>query len=85
MVKEQRVTQASLPKKKLSYIDQIEWDAMEEKILKAEEELAAWQHEVQDSASDATRLPEAYEKMQQVQAQVEKLYERWSELEAKVK
>jgi ATP-binding cassette subfamily F protein uup len=72
------------PKKKLSYIDQREWDSMEEKILEAERELAAWQHEVQETASDAKRLPEAYANLQHAQGRVEELYARWAELEEKV-
>ncbi len=70
-------------KKKLSYIDQREWDGMEQKILEAEQELAVWQREVQDAASDAERLPVAYEKLQAAQARVEDLYARWAELETK--
>jgi ATP-binding cassette subfamily F protein uup len=72
------------PPKKLSYIDQLEWDRMEEKILEAEQELQGWQRAVEEAASDAARLPEAYEKLQAAQARVGDLYERWAELEAKV-
>ena len=75
---------ASASQKKLSYIDQLEWDAMEEKILEAEREMAAWHNEVQDASSDANRLPQAYEKLQQAQARVDELYQRWAELDAKV-
>ena len=49
------------PKKKLAYLEQREWDGMEAKILEAEQELAAWQRELQEAASDAKRLTEAYE------------------------
>lgn len=70
--------------KKLSYIDQLEWDAMEEKIMEAEKELAAWHLEVQESSSDANRLPHAFEQLQQAQARVDELYQRWAELDAKV-
>jgi ATP-binding cassette subfamily F protein uup len=72
------------PKRKLSYLHQREWDAMETKILEAEQGLAACQHELQASASDAKRVTEAYEKMQAAQRRVEELYARWAELEAKV-
>jgi ABC transport system ATP-binding/permease protein len=72
------------PKKKLSYLHQREWDGMEAKILEAEQELAACQHELQASASDANRVEEAYEKMQRAQRHVEDLYSRWAELEALV-
>ena len=70
--------------KKLSYIEQREWDSMEEKILEAEQELAAWQREVQVFASDPERLPGAYQKLQDAQARVEALYARWAEMETKV-
>src|SRR5712692_8397548 len=59
------------PTKKLSYIDQREWDGMEARILEAEQELAAWQREVEEAASDAKRLPVAYQNLQEVQARVE--------------
>ena len=69
-------------KKKLSYLEQREWDSMEEKILEAEEALATWHNAVQEAASDPARLPAAYEKLQEAQARVEELYARWAELEA---
>ena len=72
------------PKRKLSYLEQREWDGMEAKILEAEQELAARQRELQAAASDAKRLAEAYEKLQDAQRRVEDLYARWAELEAKV-
>jgi ATP-binding cassette subfamily F protein uup len=72
------------PKRKLAYLEQREWDGMEAKILKAEQELAAWQQEMQDAASDAKRLTTAYEELQDAQRRVEDLYARWAELEAKV-
>jgi ATP-binding cassette subfamily F protein uup len=76
--------QDDAPKRKLAYMEQREWDAMEERILEAEHELAAWHREMQDSGPDAKRLTEAYERMQQAQKIVEELYARWAELEAKV-
>jgi len=72
------------PKRKLSYIDQREWDAMEQKILEAEEEAARWQREVEEAASDAKRLPEAFQNLQDAQARVAEFYSRWAELEAKI-
>ncbi len=75
-------TSTSGVKKKLPYNEQREWDAMEQKILHAEQELAACEREVQESASDAKRLPEAYANLQNAQARVEELYARWAKLEA---
>jgi len=72
------------PQKKLAYLEQREWDGMEARILETEQELAAWQMELQAAASDAKRLSEAYQKLQDAQRRVEDLYARWAELEAKV-
>jgi ATP-binding cassette subfamily F protein uup len=72
------------PRKKLAYLEQREWDAMETKILEAEREVAAWHRELQEAGPDGKRLTEAYEKLQKAQGRVEELYARWAELEAKV-
>jgi ABC transport system ATP-binding/permease protein len=72
------------PRKKLSYLEQREWDGMEARILEAEQDVALWQEEIQISGSDAKRLVEAYEKLQEAQRRVEELYGRWADLEAKV-
>ena len=76
-------SETSANKRKLSYIEQREWDGMEEKILEAEQDLAAWHDAVQEAASDPNRLPGAYEKLQEAQARVEELYARWAELESR--
>ncbi len=72
------------PRKKLAYLEQREWDGMEEKILEAEQDLAERQGELQAAASDAKRVAEAYERVQEAQRRVEDLYARWAELESKV-
>ncbi len=71
-------------KRKLAYLEQREWDAMEAKILAAEQDLAACQSDLDASGSDAKRYMAAYEKLQAAQQRVEDLYTRWAELEAKV-
>lgn len=71
-------------KKKLSYLQQREWDSMEGKILEAEQELAACQRDLQAFASDANRVAEAYERTQAAQRRVDELYARWAELEGLV-
>jgi ABC transport system ATP-binding/permease protein len=83
-VKESRLPAAYEPKRKLSYLEQREWDAMEAKILQAEQYLAECQRDMQAFASDANRVTEAYEKMQEAQRRVEDLYARWAQLEALV-
>jgi ABC transport system ATP-binding/permease protein len=83
------VTEAPAPasdasRRKLSYLEQREWDGMESRILEAEQELAARQRELQEAASEGKGLAEAYEKMQEVHRRIEDLYARWAELEAKI-
>jgi len=73
-------------KKKLSYMEQREWDAMEQQILEAEEELADAKTALDDPAvfTDHTRVQDATTRMETAQHRVEALYARWAELEAKV-
>lgn len=73
-------------KKRLSYLDQREFDAMEERILIAEERAAACDEALHspDTVSDPVRLEICYKDLQQAQAEVEALYARWAELEAKL-
>ena len=70
--------------KKLSYKDQREWDQMEAKILEAEQALEAAQARVADPAisSDYQALIDANAALTKAQAEVDKLYARWAELEA---
>ena len=70
------------PKRKFSYLEQREWDAMEGRILEAETELAERHRELQEAAAKGADPTEAYEKMLAVQHRVEGLYARWAELEA---
>ncbi|MHC4809879.1 MAG: ABC-F family ATP-binding cassette domain-containing protein [Planctomycetota bacterium] len=70
--------------RKLSYKEQREFDAMEETILAAEEEVARL--EVASAqpglATDHERARAAYEQLAAAQDRVAALYARWSELEA---
>ncbi|MBI5280739.1 MAG: ABC-F family ATP-binding cassette domain-containing protein [Candidatus Solibacter usitatus] len=74
------------PKKRLSYLEQREWDAMEAGILEAEQKLAAAQAALYapETVSDARRLQECYEEMNRAQAEADRLYARWAELEEKI-
>lgn len=73
-------------KKRLSYMESREFEQMEAKILTAEENLEKWKAALQapDVVVDAKRLQEAYEQMQRAQVDVDALYARWAELEAKI-
>ena len=81
-------TQTKKPSsKKLSYMEQREWDSMESGIMKAEQALADAQTKAQDPgiASSSIKLQEACKAVDSAQANVDKLYARWAELEAKLK
>jgi ATP-binding cassette subfamily F protein uup len=74
------------PSKRLSYIEQRELDQMEASVLAAEEQLAEVTRRAEDPsvASDAAALQERFTKLSAAQAEVDRLYARWAELEAKV-
>ncbi|HEU0142061.1 MAG TPA: ABC-F family ATP-binding cassette domain-containing protein [Bryobacteraceae bacterium] len=80
-----RQTSAGPERKRLSYIESREWEAMEERILQAEALIEAAKTEMQQSAAagEAARLQAAYENMEASQREVDRLYARWAELEAK--
>ena len=79
-----RAAQPSKPKK-LSYKEQQEYDGMEVRILEAETARDRWQAKVEDPAVAVNhlQLQEAYEELKVAEREVEHLYARWAELEAK--
>jgi ABC transport system ATP-binding/permease protein len=76
---------ARAPSKRLGYLEQREWDGMEQAILEAERiaELAQQAAEDVAIASDPVALQERYAALEAARAEVERLYARWAELEAK--
>jgi ABC transport system ATP-binding/permease protein len=72
-------------RKKLSYLEAREFAGIEERILGAEEQLSHAKGTVEDPAVaiDAVRLQEALLSLETAQRQVDDLYARWAELEAK--
>ncbi len=83
--KEASVPAGPSKRKGLSYKEQKEWDQIETKILKAEELVATCQAAASDPAivSSATDLQERYAALHEAQAEVERLYVRWTELDEK--
>jgi ATP-binding cassette subfamily F protein uup len=73
--------------KKLSFREQQEWDRMEAAIEAAEQGVAAAETAAGDSAvaADHKALSERIRALTDAQAEVERLYARWAELEAKQK
>jgi ATP-binding cassette subfamily F protein uup len=73
--------------RKLGYQDQREWDAMEARILEAEARLDKAQAGAAhpDVATDHAALQARLEELAAAQAEVDRLYARWAELEAKAR
>jgi ABC transport system ATP-binding/permease protein len=73
-------------KRKLSYLDAREWESMEQRILEAEAAVHAAHAEMQapDVVSDHERLAAVYDRLKAAEREVEALYARWAELEAKL-
>ncbi len=82
---EEIVRPASAPRK-LSYLENREWQRMEELIQQAEDKLRAAQEELQNPNGAAERgaMEARYQAMLAAQAEVDRLYGRWAELEAKL-
>ena len=75
---------ASGPRRKLSYLDQREFDTIEARIADAEARLAALEAEQArpELASNASRLVELIGQIEGARAEIDVLFARWSELEA---
>ncbi len=71
--------------RRLSYRERLEWDGIEAAIVTAELALAAAAAAAHDPAiaSNAPALHEAVQRLAAAQAEVDRLYARWAELEAK--
>lgn len=73
--------------KKLSYMEQREWDSIEAKIMQAESNLAVANEKANDPAisSSSIKLQDACKLAEAAQGEVDRLYARWTELEARIK
>jgi ATP-binding cassette subfamily F protein uup len=73
-------------RRRLSYRERREWEQMEERILEAERRLQECEQAAADPAvaSDHEELSARLGALAAVQAEVDSLYARWAELEAKV-
>jgi ATP-binding cassette subfamily F protein uup len=71
--------------RRLSYLEQREWDGIERAILDAEGAVDACRREAEDPAiaADPTALQERYAALEAARAEVDRLYDRWAELGAK--
>jgi ABC transport system ATP-binding/permease protein len=71
--------------RRLAYREQQEWAGMEQAIVEAERAVLSGQRAVDDPsiASDAAALQERYAALDAARAEVDRLYARWAELDAK--
>src|SRR5712691_4464613 len=71
--------------KRLGYLEQREWEGMEQAILAAETAMAACRGAAEDPgiASDPVALQARYTALEAARAEVARLYDRWAELEGK--
>jgi ATP-binding cassette subfamily F protein uup len=76
----------SRAKKKLSYMEQREFDTIEQRIADAEKELQVKHDTLSDPAimSDGPRLHAVSMEMEAAQKAINELYARWAELEGKI-
>jgi ATP-binding cassette subfamily F protein uup len=84
-VKTQNQGATSPQKKKLSYLESREYAAIEERVAEAEELLQSKRAALEDPAivSNAAELVAAHSALEDAQREVDALYARWAELEAK--
>jgi len=77
---------AAAPKKKLSYLDNRDFETIETRITEAEQKVAEKRALLEDIevTRDPQRLQEALREIDEAQAGVDALYARWAELEAKI-
>ncbi len=77
--------EASAPRRKLTYLETREWEQIEAQVSRAEEVLEAKRQllELPEIVSDPARLTQAAAEIDLAQAEVDRLYARWAELEAK--
>jgi ABC transport system ATP-binding/permease protein len=71
--------------RRLGYREQREWDGMEQAILAAERAVDACQRDAEDPAiaSNPVALQQRYAALEAARAEVDRLYARWAELEAR--
>jgi ATP-binding cassette subfamily F protein uup len=77
--------QRGLRDARLSYLDQREYDLIEEKIEVAEQDCQKLEELIEDPdlATDQQRLAALWSELELARSEVERLYSRWDELERK--
>ncbi|MBL3530144.1 ABC-F family ATP-binding cassette domain-containing protein [Companilactobacillus zhachilii] len=73
-------TQKAEPKKKLTYAEQIEFDKLEPKIEKLDDEMAELKKQLNDSSNDYEKLMDFQRELDEKTAESDKLMDRWEYL-----
>lgn len=71
-------------RKRLNYMEQREWDSMEQSIMEAEEKVESLQHQMEAAMSDPQKLQDICQQLTQAQEKIQTLYARWEFLENKL-
>ena len=73
-------------RKKLSYLEQREYESIEQRVEEAEKALQAKRNALEDPdvVKDGRAVEQAYRELESAQKAADELYERWAELEAKL-
>ncbi|MEN2768198.1 ABC-F family ATP-binding cassette domain-containing protein [Ornithinibacillus xuwenensis] len=75
-----KVEERPKQKKKLSYLEQREWDGIEEEITKLEEKIVELEEGIVEAGSDSEKVQTLFAEQQKVQEELEIKMERWEEL-----
>ncbi|QBK25941.1 ABC-F family ATP-binding cassette domain-containing protein [Ureibacillus thermophilus] len=68
-------------KRKLTYKEQKEWETIEETITQVEQQIAEMEEQMAECGSDYVKLQEYTEKLNELNAEYERLIERWTYLD----
>lgn len=67
-------------KKKLSYMEQREWESIEDEIATLEEKVTELEQGIVEAGSDSEKVQKLFAEQQKVEAELETKMERWEEL-----
>src|SRR5699024_12748978 len=67
-------------KKKLSYLEQKEWESIEDEIAALEAEAEAIEAAINEAGNDIEKVQQLYEAQQEKEQEMEEKMERWEEL-----
>lgn len=78
--KEQKEKAPTPKKKKLSYLEQKEWESIEDEIAALEAEAEAIEAAINEAGNDIEKVQQLYEAQQEKEQEMEEKMERWEEL-----